>query len=58
MFEATQGALIKFAGKRVRAGRGGRATIVATLRHAGLRRATATKPGFAPARTAVRVDAR
>jgi hypothetical protein len=54
-FKAAQGALIRFAGKHAVAGRGGNATIVATLRHPGVRRATATKAGFTTARTAVRV---
>jgi hypothetical protein len=56
-FSAARGTLIRFAGKQARAGRTGRATIVATLRHAGLRRATATKPGYAAARATVRVRA-
>src|SRR5204863_6509853 len=56
-FKAAQGALIRFAGKQAVAGRNGRATILATLRRAGLRRATATKAGFVPARISVRVRA-
>jgi hypothetical protein len=56
-FSAPRGTLIRFAGKQARTGRRGRATIVATLRHAGLRRVTATKPGFAAARASVRVRA-
>jgi hypothetical protein len=56
-FSASQGALIRFAGKQARTGRSGRATIVARLRRAGVRRATATKPGFVPASVAVRVRA-
>ena len=57
-FKAAQGALIRFAGNQAVAGRNGKATIVATLRRAGLRRATASKAGFAPAHAAVRVRAR
>jgi hypothetical protein len=54
-FSAAQGTLIRFAGKQARTGRKGRATIIATLRHAGVRRATATKPGYVPARVIVMV---
>ena len=56
-FKSAQGALIRFAGKQAVAGRTGRATIVATLRRAGVRRAAATKPGFVAAHAAVRVRA-
>jgi hypothetical protein len=56
-FKAAQGALIRFAGKHAVAGRKGRATIVAALRHPGVRRATATKAGFVTAHAAVRVHA-
>jgi hypothetical protein len=56
-FKAAQGALIRFAGKHAVAGPGGKATIVATLRHPGVRRATAAKAGFVTARVAVRVHA-
>jgi hypothetical protein len=52
---AAAGALVRFAGKRARTGRGGRARIVATLRHAGRRTARATKPGFRAALATVRV---
>ena len=54
-FKAAQGALIRFAGKHAVAGRNGKATIVATLRHRGVQRATATKAGFVTARAGVRV---
>src|SRR3954447_19410309 len=56
-FKAAQGALIRFAGKHAVAGPGGKATIVATLRRRGVRRATAAKAGFVTARVAVRVHA-
>src|SRR4051812_37009324 len=56
-FSAAGGTLIRFAGKQARTGRTGRATIVARLRRAGVRRATATKPGFVPATATVRVRA-
>jgi hypothetical protein len=56
-FKTAQGALIRFAGKKTVAGRTGRATIIATLRRAGARRASATKPGFVAAHAAVRVHA-
>jgi hypothetical protein len=57
-FKAAQGALIRFARKHAVAGRSGKATIVATLRHRGVRRATATKPGFVTAQAGVSVRAR
>jgi hypothetical protein len=56
-FSARQGTLIRFAGKQARTGRSGRATIVATLRRRGAWHATATKPGYVPARATVRVHA-
>jgi hypothetical protein len=56
-FKAPSGSQIRFAGRQATTGPGGRAKIVATLRHAGLRLATARKPGFVAARAAVRVHA-
>jgi hypothetical protein len=57
-FRAAPGSLVRFAGKQATTGPRGRATIVATLRRRGVRRAVATKPGFVSARTTVRVHAR
>ena len=54
-FSTAEGTVIRFAGKQARASRKRRATIAATLQHAGLWRATATKPGFVPAHATVRV---
>jgi hypothetical protein len=54
-FTAPGGSQIRFAGRQATTGSGGRAKIVATLRHAGLRRATAKKPGFVAAKATVRV---
>src|SRR4051812_914202 len=56
-FTAPGGSLIRFAGRQATTGSGGRAKIVATLRHPGLRRATARKPGFVAAKASVRVRA-
>jgi hypothetical protein len=49
------GAVIRFAGRTARTGRHGRATVKLTLRRPGQRLARASKPGFAPARTSIRV---
>jgi hypothetical protein len=51
---AAPGALVRFAGRRVHAGRAGRATIVATLHRPGRWRARATKRGFRAAQVTVR----
>ena len=49
------GAMVRFAGRRARAGPGGTARIVATLRRPGRRRASAAKAGFRGARATIRV---
>ena len=52
------GAVVRFAGRRARAGSRGRTRIVATLHRRGRRAARATKPGFQVARATVRVGRR
>jgi hypothetical protein len=47
-------ARIRFAGRRLRTNRAGRARVTTTLRRAGRHRARATKRGFRPARVTVR----
>jgi endoglycosylceramidase len=49
-----RGVRIRFAGRRARTGRAGRAVIRRRLGRAGRHRARASRPGFRPARTAVR----
>ena len=49
------GALIRFAGRRVRTDRQGRASMVVRFRRAGRRRAVVSKPGFRRASVRVRV---
>jgi hypothetical protein len=49
------GAVVRFAGRRARVGDAGRTTIVTTIHRPGRRVARAIKPGFRPARAAVRV---
>jgi hypothetical protein len=53
-----RGATIRFAGRRTRTDKTGRATITARLRHPGLRRVTATKRGFTSTTRHVRVHRR
>jgi hypothetical protein len=50
---SVRGAVVEFAGRRVRTGRAGRARVVAELRRAGRHRARVRKSGFPPARTVV-----
>ncbi len=52
---AVSGASIRFAGRAVRTGRGGRATLVKRLSRPGRYRVIATKPNFVRATAAVRV---
>jgi hypothetical protein len=52
------GAVVRFAGRRARAGSRGRTRIVVTLRRRGRRAVRATKPGFSVARATVRVRSR
>ena len=51
---ASRGAIVRFAGRRVRTDSRGRASVVVRLRSAGSHRVTATKRGFRGARSSVR----
>jgi hypothetical protein len=52
------GALVRFAGRRVRTGRDGRARMLVRVGRAGIRSARATHAGYLPGSTALRVVAR
>lgn len=53
--EPATGAVVRFAGRKARVGRSGRAKIVTTLERVGRRRARVTKRGFERVRVVVRV---